>query len=913
MIRHKHFRFSNYIVFKDQFHECVAKGWDVHIEGHSMFRVVKRMRLLKKPLLREAESLKLKEFNEALLEEERYLQQKSKVEWLKVGDSNSAYFHKFVKGRTNRSRINAVMDHDGIIKEGKAVPDVFFSHYTNFLGTSDACASLSNPDEIFTKCITSDLAEAMIVPVIESEVKNAIFSIGEGKSPEPDGYSSTFFKHSWDIIGPDVTKAIQDFFSNAQLLTEINHTVIALLPKVASPCKVTDFHPISCCNVIYKCISKIIADRIKGSLDFIVSENQSAFIPGRRISDNILIAQEIMKNYHLSRGTPRCAFKVDIQKAYDTVDWKFLESNLIQFGFHKIKVKWIMKCVTSTSYSINVNGDLHGYFKGKRGLRQGDPMSPYLFTLVMETLTLLLQRNIRNSEEFRFHPKYENQEIINVCFADDLFLFSHASIASLKVISDALSEFSNCSGLVPGFQKSTSYFCNVSEGIKSAIKLLLPFDEGLLPVIYLRVPLISSRLMIMDCKVLVDRVKVRIDNWKNKFLSYAGRVQLITSVLSSMFHASILGPLGRGKAKDKWSEVCLPKSEGGLGIRSLKYWNMALMSTHVWNLITHKQTLWVRWIHSYRLHLMNFWEVDVTSDSSWGWRKTLDIRSTIRQFIIHMIGDGNDTSAWHDSWNDYGPLASVIDSRDIRRAGFIGNATVSSFLSNNSWSCPQSWYSKYPMLANIAVPDTSKHDSVRWRGTEGDLINFSVTAAWDSLRPRAPVVSWYNSVWFQQCIPRHTFVIWLLVKEKLKTHDHLKPWDKRPQEADSGLACLMCERQPESQTRLFFECPFASQVWGRIKGLCLVHIPAHDWRSFLSFIEHVAHRRVARVIVAKLVFAASVYFIWQERNNRYFQGKARSEDQVFKIIFSMVRMKLMSLNFKDSEMVRKLRSKWQIV
>ncbi|XP_071739744.1 uncharacterized protein [Rutidosis leptorrhynchoides] len=324
---------------------------------------------------------------------------------------------------------------------------------------------------------------------------------------------------------------------------------------------------------------------------------------------------------------------------------------------------------------------------------------------------------------------------------------------------------------------------------------------------------------------------------------------------------------------------------------------MALMSTHVWNLITHKKLLWVRWIHSYRLRLMNFWEVDVTSNSSWGWRKILDIRYTIRQFIIYMVGDGNDTSAWHDSWNDYGPLASVIDSRDIRRAGYNGNATVSSLLSNNSWSWPQSWYSKYPMLANIAVLDKSKHDSVRWRDTEGDLINFR----------------WYNSVWFPQCIPRHAFVIWLLVKEKLKTHDHLKPWDKRPQEADSGLVCLLYKRQPDSQTHLFFECPFASQIWGRIKGLCLVHIPTHNWSSFLSFIEPVAHRRVARVIVAKLVFAASVYFIWQERNNIYFQGKVRSEDQVFKTIFSTVRMKLMSLNFKDSEMVRKLRSKWQIV
>ncbi|GJZ02440.1 putative RNA-directed DNA polymerase [Tanacetum coccineum] len=135
-----------------------------------------------------------------------------------------------------------------------------------------------------------------------------------------------------------------------------------------------DYRPISCCNVLYKCISKIITNRIKEGLSDIVSDNQSAFVPDKRIADNILITQELMHNYHLDRGPPRCAFKVDIQKAYDTVDWNFLRSILIGFGFHMMMVNWIMECVTSTSFSLSINGSLFGYFKGKRGLRQGDPI-----------------------------------------------------------------------------------------------------------------------------------------------------------------------------------------------------------------------------------------------------------------------------------------------------------------------------------------------------------------------------------------------------------------------------------------------------------------------------------------------------------------------------------------------------------
>ncbi|GJS13489.1 putative RNA-directed DNA polymerase, eukaryota, reverse transcriptase zinc-binding domain protein, partial [Tanacetum coccineum] len=144
----------------------------------------------------------------------------------------------------------------------------------------------------------------MIPSVSNQEVKEAIFSMGNDKSPGPDGYTVAFFKEAWDVVSNDVTKAVKEFFTNGTLLKEVNHTIIALIPKIASPTRINDYRPISCCNVIYKCISKIIANRIKDSLKNLVSPNQSAFVSGRRISDNILLTQEIMHNYHLDRGPP---------------------------------------------------------------------------------------------------------------------------------------------------------------------------------------------------------------------------------------------------------------------------------------------------------------------------------------------------------------------------------------------------------------------------------------------------------------------------------------------------------------------------------------------------------------------------------------------------------------------------------
>ncbi|GJS60553.1 hypothetical protein Tco_0655337 [Tanacetum coccineum] len=536
--------------------------WSKYISGFHMYRIVKKLKNLKSPLrkllydkgnlhvnvnrlradldaiqasidadpfniaLRDSETVCIREFNQAVLLEERFLKQKAKIQWLKEGDSNSAYFHKMVKSRVSRSRIDVVTDVEGIIYENESIPNAFVTHYENFLGQADETGAF-NSVNLF---------------------KDAMFSMGDDKSPGPDGFTAAFFKEAWSIIENDVSFAVREFFRNGTLLKELNHTIIALIPKVKMPTRVNDYRPISCCNVLFKCISKIIANRIKHGLKTIVSPNQSAFVPGRSITDNILLTQELMHNYHLDRGSPRCAFKVDIQKAYDTVDWSFLRMVLLGFGFHDKMVNWIMECVTTTSYSICINGTLHGYFKGKRGLRQGDPLSPYLFTLVMEVLTLMLQRKVQLSDGFTYHRFCSKMELINLCFADDLFLFAYGDVESASVIKEALDEFKVASGLVPSLPKSTTYFCNVLNHVKLSILHVLPFEEGRLPVRYLGVLLVSSRLMVRDCNELIDRVQIRFTCFcalirRNKALSIAGRLSnLIQSILGSYAHlwASVL-------------------------------------------------------------------------------------------------------------------------------------------------------------------------------------------------------------------------------------------------------------------------------------------------------------------------------------------------------------------------------------
>ena len=177
------------------------------------------------------------------------------------------------------------------------------------------------------------------------------------------------------------------------MLPEINHTNIVLIPKVKNPQKMFEFRPISLCNVIYKIISKVLANKLKQVLPDIISPTQSAFVSGRLIIDNVLVAYETIHTMHVrkkgKKGT--MALKLDISKAYDQVEWPFLQKIMEKLGFPTRWIERVMCCVT-TSFSILVNGRPHGMIHPSRGIRQGDPLSPYLFLLCVEDFTALLAK-----------------------------------------------------------------------------------------------------------------------------------------------------------------------------------------------------------------------------------------------------------------------------------------------------------------------------------------------------------------------------------------------------------------------------------------------------------------------------------------------------------------------------------------
>lgn len=260
----------------------------------------------------------------------------------------------------------------------------------------------------------------------------------------------------------------------------MNATNLALIPKIPNASKTSDFRPISCLNTTYKVISKLLSDRLKGILNSAIGQSQSAFLPGRLLSENILLATEIVHGYNTNNVDPSGMLKVDLRKAFDTLRWDFVIAALRGINIPELYIGWIYKCISSASFSIYINGHTGGFFKSTQGLRQGDPLSPYLFVLAMEVFSGLL-RSRYNSGYIKYHPKTENLGISHLMFADDVMMFFDGGSSSLHGIAETLDDFASWSGLSMNKDKTQLFHAGLSQEDTSLLNAY-GFSHGSLPI-----------------------------------------------------------------------------------------------------------------------------------------------------------------------------------------------------------------------------------------------------------------------------------------------------------------------------------------------------------------------------------------------------------------------------------------------
>jgi hypothetical protein len=427
-------------------------------------------------------------------------------------------------------------------------------------------------------------------PFTEKEVHEAILQMELNKAPGPDGFPAEFYKKFWDIIKTDLMALFEQLYSGELPLFKLNYGIITLLPKKEEANQIQQYRPICLLNVSFKIFTKAATNRITGIAPKVIKPTQSAFMPGRHILEGVVILHETIHELHTKKMNG-VLFKIDFEKAYDKIKWLFLQQTLRMKGFDPAWCRMINDFVRGGSVGVKVNDDVGHFFQTRKGLRQGDPLSPLLFNIVVDMLAILIGRAKEDGQIGSLIPHLVDGGVSILQYADDTILFMEHNLQKAVNMKLILSIFEQLSGLKINFHKSEIFCFGQASDEESEYKRIFGCESGSLPFRYLGIPIHYRKLRNSDWYPVETRFEGKLGCWKGKLLSYGDRLVLINSVLTSlpMFMLSFLEiPVGVRKRLDfyrsrffwqsdenkrkyrltKWNIVYRPKDQGALVLRS---------------------------------------------------------------------------------------------------------------------------------------------------------------------------------------------------------------------------------------------------------------------------------------------------------------------------------------------------------
>ncbi|XP_038716200.1 uncharacterized protein LOC120009617 [Tripterygium wilfordii] len=593
----------------------------------------------------------------------------------------------------------------------------------------------------------------------------------------------------------------------------------------------TVFRPTSLCNVIYKIVAKTIANCLLNIFPLIISESQSTFVPSRLILDNILVAYELLHSLkNRWQGSQAfCALKLYMSKAYDRVEWGFIEVMMVKLGFHPNWVSLILRCVSSVNFSNLINGNSYGSFSPGRCLRQGDPLSPFLFLF---------------------------------CAEDDSLLFCKANMQECDVLHSLLQVYERASGQKINFDKSGAFFsANTCESIRRSISARLGIRQMTNPDRYLGLPVMVGREKRRSFYHLKERVVARIRGWKEKFLSQPGKETLIKVVAQSIptytmsvfrlpnsFFEELMVVLnkfwwrsngGKGICWAKWRHLCHPKSKGA------KYFPNC-----------------------------DFMRASVGSNLSWSWRSLCEGSEVLEKGLTWRVGNGQDISIWFDKWIprpwNFGPITQINPC-----LGHLGVHHLIDFRKG----CWDEHFMRQILLpvdvkAILEIPlgDVRARDSRRRyfepKGIYTVKSGYRVLEEWNqfhkndaSSSSRTSMGIW-NAIWGARVPPKIKTFMWRLCNDYIPTFENLKRRGIPVQHE-----CLLCGRDRESAFHLFILCPWVHQAYFKA-GLPHTH-EYHPRSSVMLWVDGLVHNMNTKTLSRMLVF---LWQLWNVRNSVLHRG-----------------------------------------
>ncbi|KAA3454812.1 reverse transcriptase [Gossypium australe] len=720
---------------------------------------VKEKEGLKKELTKKLELLLAEEVNDDTMAEiidtkihlnlkidkyEMYWEQRARANWLMLGDKNSAYFHNWAVARRRANTISKLETEEGrALEEGAEIMTTATDFFKD-LFTSRGLANASRVLDGIESKISFEDNEFLVSPFTTEDIQGALKEMGPTKAPGADGFPALFFQRC------------------------CAHS------KIPRPTKMINFRPISLCSVVYKIIAKAIVHRLQSVIDRCIDKVQSAFVPGRLISDNVLLAYEILHTLRQKRTGKKgiMAVKLDMSKAYDRVEWGFIQEVMTKMGFARKWVELIGRCVSSVSYAIIINGRRGNLFFPTRGLRQGDPLSPFLFLICSEGLSSLMR----------------------IARRDGLLR-----------------------GQCVNFAKSTVFYSpNTTEVDRDAMLKLLRVKTATNPEKYLGLPNMVGRRKNESFQSLVDRALMRIDGWSNKFLSQGGKEIFIKAVLQAIptyamscfllpnslcrkmesIFAKFWWQKGKGRKGIhwcQWNQLCRPKNEGGLGFRDLAQFNIALLAKQGWRFLTNPDSLVAQVFKAKYFLGVDFINSQLGNKHSFVWRSIWAAKGVLEKGIIWKVGTGINISIYRDVW-----VSSYGNSRLLSAGANLSLSTVAELIDNQSreWNREVIRHTfaadEADRILRIPLARIPHEDFRAWSGEQSG--EFS-KASWNYLPTRAN-----------------------LFHKKLL----------------ADASCPRCGLATETIDHLFRECPLSVEVWTHIKYVNHSQFSSLDFIQWLT-------------------------------------------------------------------------------
>jgi hypothetical protein len=663
---------------------------------------------------------------------------------------------------------------------------------------------------------------------------------------------------------------------------------MVLLPKKPGAVDVDAFRPICLQNCCLKILSKILTTRLQAEIPRLIDLYQTGFIRGRSISDTFVYAAELVQVCH-KRKKPALVLKLDFAKAFDTVNWEGLFAVLRARRFSEVWIAWIEEILRSSRSAVLVNGCPGPWISCKRGLRQGDPISPYLFLLVAETLQCMIKArgNIR-------HPTEEGLHCAALQYADDTLIVLRGDVDDATNLRGVLDQFASFSGLKINYDKSTLVPIHMDEQQANLCVQIIGCRREGFPQPYLGLPLSIHKLPVSAFSPYLLKTDRYLGSWQAQFLNPMGRAVLVNYVLDSqlvylmsslqlppavitsmdkkrrafLWSGDTTGKASPASCLVAWIAVCMPKEFGGLGIKDLGTHNICLLLKLLHRLHT-KSSAWAFWVRG-RASISSL-RGDVHGDHWEVLRSLLPLYQAITSVVL---GNGQSCSFWLDVWigdealaDSFPALYSHCNKKDATVSEMIQDGLQNSLVPRLSRRAQHELAQTQQMIADTTLSDDSDQRVSPFlnssNGLDSSAIYCLLKAKGQQKDDRAAFV-WKNSA-----PPRVQMFMWLLLQRRIQCRAVLHKKHVVP-----NNICEICNSEEETPEHIISGCNLGKLFWEKLNMPNLIGI---DMRSL-----HLTNTngRVPSEEFSAFI-ALSCWQLWKARNAAVFRNEVQNINQVF--------------------------------